>query len=175
MVGGDWVKNAQGNLVYQGGKWITVTYARPMLRQRANIFGSGADYGKTVLAGSPVWRVGANQTTVLQTEVPLVFNGKTLPAGDYGILIDLKDGAWTLIFTTQGRQERYDANNKTDLWGAYNYTPDKDVLRVTMTVESTAASIDQLTIFFFDVTKDSGKLGIAWDETIASVPFTVGK
>jgi len=26
-------------------KWIEVTYSRPMLRQRANIFGTGAEYG----------------------------------------------------------------------------------------------------------------------------------
>src|SRR5688572_10422261 len=90
VVGGEWVKNAAGDAVYEGGKWIEVTYSRPILRQRQNIFGSGADYGKGVMAGEAVWRAGANQTTVLKTEVPLTFGGKTVPAGEYGLLVDLK-------------------------------------------------------------------------------------
>jgi len=176
MLGGEWVKNAEGNLVYQGGKWIEVDYGRPMLRQRANIFGSGADYGKAILAGAPVWRVGANQTTRFKTEVPLVFGGKTLPAGDYSMFVDLKSPTeWTLIFSTWPAQQKYDPNDRTALWGAYNYTPDKDVLRVPMTVDSSLdASADQLAIVFGDVTKTSGTLAIVWDKTVATVPFKAG-
>lgn len=135
LVGGEWVKNAQGNLVYQGGKWIEVIYSRPMLRQREKIFGSGADYGKAVIAGAPMWRVGANAT-------------------------------------------RYNADDKTSLWGSYGYTPDKDVLRVPMQTDSSGLlwpSIDQLTIFFCDVKKDSGKMVITWDKTVALADFTAGK
>ncbi|HUF22585.1 MAG TPA: DUF2911 domain-containing protein [Vicinamibacterales bacterium] len=173
MVAGEWTKNAQGNPVYQGGKWIEVEYSRPMLRQRENIFGSGADYGKAVTAGAPVWRAGANNTTVFRTDVPLSFSGKTLPAGEYGLLVDLKEGAWTLILTSQARQKAFDANNKTELIGAVNYDPKFDVVRVPMEVGGIDMRLDQLTIFFADVTRDSGVLGIAWDKTVASVPFTV--
>src|SRR5687768_15537117 len=87
MVGGQWVKNADGEMVYQGGKWIEVSYSRPILRQRDNIFGSGATYGKTVAGDAPVWRVGANQTTSFTTEVPLVFGANTLPAGEYSMFV----------------------------------------------------------------------------------------
>ncbi|MDQ3069953.1 MAG: DUF2911 domain-containing protein, partial [Acidobacteriota bacterium] len=66
--------------------------------------------------------------------------------------------------------------NKTDLIGATNYDPKHDVIRVPMQVDSSRTSrIDQLTIVFSDVTKDAGKLAIAWDTTVATVPFTVGK
>ena len=176
MVGGAWVTNAEGNLVYEGGKWIEVAYSRPMLRQRANIFGAGAGYGKAVLAGAPVWRVGANQTTRLKTEVPLVFGGKTLPAGEYSMFVDLKEGAWTLIFSSWPAQQKYNPNDKTALWGAYGYTPDKDVLRVPMNVDAALeARFEQLAIIFVDVTKDSGTLAIVWDTTMAMAPFTVGR
>lgn len=175
MVGGEWVKNDRGNMVYQGGKWIEITYSRPMLRQRENIFGAGADYGKTVLAGAPVWRVGANQSTRIKTEVPLVFGSGTLPAGEYSTYVDLKEGAWTLIFSNWPAQEKYDPDNKTALWGGYGYTADKDALRVPMTMTKNAVRVEQLTITFGDVTKDAGKLAILWDHTIAMVPFTVGK
>jgi len=174
MLGGEWTKNAQGNPVYQGGKWIEVEYSRPMLRQRENIFGSGAEYGKAVTAGAPVWRAGANNTTVFRTDVPLSFSGKTLPAGEYGLLIDLKGPSeWTLILTSQPRQKAFDADNKTELIGAVNYDPKFDVVRVPMEVSALEMRVDQLTIFFADVTRDSGVLGIAWDKTVASVPFTV--
>ena len=102
VVGGAWVKNADGTTAYQGGKWIEVLYSRPILRQRTNIFGTGAEYGVTVRAGTPLWRAGANTTTVLKTEVPLVLGTKTVPAGEYGLLIDLKSPTeWTLIVTGQ--------------------------------------------------------------------------
>jgi hypothetical protein len=175
MVGGEWVKDAAGATVYEGGKWIEVTYGRPMLRQRTNIFGAGADYGVAVRAGTALWRAGANSTTVLKTEVPLVFAGKTVPAGEYGVLIELRSPSqWTLVLTSQPRQAQFDANNKTDLNGGTNYDPKFDVARVPMQVDSKApAKLDQLTIFFRDVTKTSGKLAIAWENTVATVDFTV--
>src|SRR5262245_58479009 len=71
QVGGTWATDKNGEQRYTGGKWIEITYSRPILRGRTNIFGSGADYGKKVNAGAPVWRAGANQTTKLMTEVPL--------------------------------------------------------------------------------------------------------
>src|SRR5688500_15219054 len=64
---------------YVGGKWIEIEYGRPILRGRTNIFGSGADYGKTVYGGAPVWRAGADQSTRLRTEVPLEIGGKMIP------------------------------------------------------------------------------------------------
>ena len=83
-------------------------------------------------AGAPVWRVGANQTTRFKTEVPLVFAGKTLPAGEYSLFVDLKPGAWTLIFSTQPHQVKFDPSNKTETWGSASYDAKFDVLRVPM-------------------------------------------
>ena len=60
--------------------------------------------------------------------------------------MELKENAWTLIFSSWPAQEKYDPNNKDALWGAYGYTPDKDVLRAPMKVETLPFSIDQFTI-----------------------------
>jgi len=157
---------------YQNGKWIEITYGRPIKRSR-DVWGSGADYGKMANAGAPVWRAGANVTTRLKTEVPLVINNKTLAPGEYNLLIDLKPNAWTLIVSTQKIQQTYDANNKTDLWGSFNYKPDFDVVRAPMTLATLPMSIDQLTWTFTDVTDAGGKLTIMWDKAVASVPFRV--
>src|SRR5437867_11123423 len=79
QIGGKYVPGGDGP-VYQGGKWIEITYGRPIKRGRTLFGGTGADYGKTVNAYPPVWRAGANTTTHLKSEVPLVINGKTLAA-----------------------------------------------------------------------------------------------
>jgi hypothetical protein len=171
-VAGKWVKTERGQR-YEGGQWIRVDYSRPIKRGR-DLFGSGADYGKQLLAGAPVWRAGANQSTRLTTEAPIVFAGRTLPAGEYSLFVDLKSPSeWTLILSSHAAQEKFDANDKTALWGSYNYTTDKDVLRAAMKVDKLPFSVDQFTIAFLDVTDAGGRLALMWDTTIASVPFTV--
>lgn len=173
QIGGKYVE-VQGGQRYQDGKWIEVMYYRPIKRGRQNLFGAGADYGKAVSDGSPVWRAGANQTTRFKTEVPLVFDGKTLPAGEYSVFVELKENAWTLIFSNWPAQEKYDPNNKAALWGSYGYTPDKDVLRAAMKVETLPFSVDQFTIAFIDMAADGGKLAMMWDKTMATASFKSG-
>ena len=172
---GKWVKPEKttytlGGNAYRDGKWIDVTYGRPLKRGR-DIFGSGADYGKATLLGAPIWRAGANVSTRLKTEVPLKIGGKTVPAGEYSLFIDLKENAWTLVVSSWPAQQTYDANNKDALWGSYGYTPDKDVVRVPMKLETLPHSVEQLTWSFIDMTDSGGSLAIVWDKTLASVPF----
>ena len=173
QVGGKYVPGQEGP-VYQGGKWIEMTYGRPIKRGRDLFGGTGANYGKTVNPDAPVWRAGANETTQLKTEVPLVINGKTVPPGSYTVFIDLKPNNWTLIISSWQAQTRFDPANKTALFGAYDYTPDKDVVRAPMTLTTLPMSIDQLTWNFTDMTDTGGKITIMWDKTVASVPFKVG-
>jgi hypothetical protein len=176
QVGGTWsAPDKDGNQRYSDGKWIEVTYSRPILRGRSDLFGKGADYGKKINAGAPVWRAGANQTTKLKTEVPLEIGGKRLAAGEYDLFVDLKEPAWTLIVSTQPTQEKYDANDKTHIWGAYGYDPKYDVVRVPMTMMKPAVSVDQFTIGFVDMTDKGGKLAMTWEKTGAVVPFTVAQ
>lgn len=160
------------------GKWIEITYGRPLKRGR-DLWGSGADYGRQLLLSggkAPVWRAGANVSTRLKTEVPLQTGGKTIPAGEYTLFIDTKSPAdWTLIVSTWAAQEKYDPNNKDALWGSFGYTPDKDVVRVPMTVAKMPMSMEQLTWAFVDMTDKGGKMAIMWDTVVASVPFTVSQ
>ena len=159
--------------VYQGGKWIEITYGRPIKRGR-DLWGSGADYGKKLNAGAPIWRAGANVTTRLKTEVPLVINGKNVAPGEYSVFIDLKPNNWTFVLSSWPAQTRYDPNNKEALWGAYNYTTDKDVVRAPMTLATLPFAVDQLTWDFVDMTDTGGKLAIMWDKNVATVPFRIG-
>ncbi len=173
QVGGKYVPGNDGQ-VYQGGKWIEIIYSRPIKRGRDLFGGTGANYGKTVNPDAPVWRAGANQTTQLKTEVPLVINGKTVPVGTYTMFIDLKPNNWTLIVSRWEAQKDFDENNKTQLFGAYGYTPDKDVARAPMTMGTLPFSADQLTWQFLDMSDTGGKISLMWDKIVASTPFKVG-
>ncbi len=172
QVGGKWTADKDGESRYSGGKWIEIDYSRPILRGRENIFGSGADYGKKVNAGAPVWRLGANQTTKLTTEVPIALGGKTLAAGNYDLFAELKESGWTLIVSTQPTQAKYDPKDKTSIWGSYGYDPKYDVVRVPMKMKKLEHSVDQFTIAFIDGTDHGGAIAMAWGKDAAIVPFT---
>jgi len=173
QLGGRWEKTADGER-YRDGKWVVVDYGRPLLRGRTGIFGSGADYGKRVNPDAAIWRMGANDTTRLTTQVPLAIGGKTIPPGVYNVFADLKPGAWTLVLSTQPRQPKYDPNDKVLLYGTYNYDAKYDVLRAPMTVRTTDTSVEQLTIGFANVTTAGATLTVAWDTTLASIDVKLG-
>jgi hypothetical protein len=158
---------------YQGGKWIEITYGRPIRRGREVFGGEGAKYGKVANPDAPVWRAGANNTTQLKTEVPMVINGKTIAPGTYTMFIDLKPNAWTLIVSNSVAQTRYDPKNTAEVYGAYGYTPEKDVVRAPMTLGTLPFSVEQLTWGFTDMSDAGGKLTIMWDKAVASVPFKI--
>jgi hypothetical protein len=169
QIGGKWEKTAEGGQRYRDGKWIVVDYSRPLLRGRKDIFGTGADYGKTVNDQAVIWRVGANDTTRLTTQAPLQLGGKTIQPGVYNVFVDLKPGNWMFVLNTQPVQEQYDPNEKVKLYGAYNYDPKFDLVRVPMTVRATDSSVEQLTIGFVNATDTTATLAIAWEKTQAMV------
>jgi hypothetical protein len=158
---------------YVGGKWIEIRYGRPIKRGR-DLFGP-ADFAEALNDGAPVWRAGANQSTRLVTEVPLVIAGRTIASGEYTIFIELSRRTWTLIVSTWPAQTTYDEKNKNALWGAYDYTPDRDVVRTAMRLETLPHSFDQLAWEFVDMTDRGGRLAIMWDRQMASVPFQIAR
>jgi len=178
---GKWVKGettayTMGGERYLEGKWIDITYGRPLLRVREAFGGSGAEYGKATNAGAPVWRAGANLSTRIKSEVPLAIGGKAMPAGEYSVFIDLKQPTeWTFIVADWAVAPRLNANIPGALFGAFDYTPEKDILRAPMKVESLPFKVEQLEWQFVDMTNDGGRLAIMWDKTMASVPFTVAR
>ena len=173
QVGGRWEKTAEGGQAYRDGRWIVVDYGRPLLRGRKDIFGAGADYGKTVNAGAPLWRAGANNTTRLTTQTPLQIGGKTIAPGVYNVFVDLKPGNWTLVISNQPVQETFDPNDKVRLSGATNYDPKFDLLRAPMTVRAGDASVEQFTIGFANVTDTGATMTMAWEKTVATIDLRV--
>ena len=152
-----------------GGRWIEIRYGRPIRRGR-DIFGPD-DYREFLNDGAEVWRAGANQSTRLINETPLVLGDATIPPGEYTVFIDLQADPWELIVSRWPAQLTYDFDNREALWGAYEYTSDRDVVRAPMTVETLDHSFDQLSWQFLDVTGGGVTLALLWERTLASVRF----
>ncbi|MDZ7877414.1 MAG: DUF2911 domain-containing protein [Saprospiraceae bacterium] len=94
-----------------GDSDITIGYNQPAVKGR-KIWGSLVPFGE-------VWRTGANGATTITLSKDLTIDGKTLPAGRYGLFTIPTETEWTVIF-----------NSNADQWGAYDYSNKKDVLRV---------------------------------------------
>jgi hypothetical protein len=187
QVMGKWIKSdrqayAMGGERYEDGKWIDITYGRPLMRGRESFKGSGKDYGKSTVAQipgapeAPVWRAGANVSTRLKTEVPLIIGGTTVPVGEYSLFIDLKSPTeWTFIVSSWGAAPRMDPSIKDAIYGSFGYTPDKDVARASMKVDTLPFTVEELTWQFLDMTRDSGRIALMWDKSMASVQFKVAQ
>ena len=84
-----------------GGATITIDYSQPSVKGRT--IGSNLE----PMEGK-VWRTGANKATVFEVSKDVKVEGKTLPAGKYGLFTLVNGEEWTIIF------------NKTyDQWGAF--------------------------------------------------------
>ena len=156
-----------------GGKWIDVFYGRPIKRGR-DLFGPSA-WAEMLNDGADVWRAGANQSTRLVTEVPLVIDGTTVEPGEYTLFVALSNESWTFIVSNWPAMERYDYERKDALFGAYDYTPDRDVLRTSMQLDTLPHAFDQLSWQFLDMNENGGRLTLLWDNKMASVPFAFAR
>lgn len=158
--------------VYVGGKWIEISYGRPVKRGR-DLWDSGENYGKRLNNGAPVWRAGADNSTYLMTQASVVINGKRIEPGGYTMFIDLQPGNWTLIVSEWQPQRFFNPADRERLWGAFRYTPDKDVARARMTLSTLPFSMEQLTWAFLDMSDAGGTLAFMWDRQMATVPFGI--
>jgi hypothetical protein len=110
-----------------GNSTVTVTYSQPSVKGRT----IGVDLEP--LPGK-VWRAGANEATVFETDKDIVVEGKLLPKGKYGFFVLTQEEVWILIF------------NKTwNQWGAFKYKEADDVLRVPVSDKEVDAFTEKLT------------------------------
>ena len=88
------------------------------------------------------------------------------------IVIELNSPTqWTFIVSSWAQAQRFNAPISEGLYGAFNYTPEKDVARAPMRVDTLPYQVEQLTWEFTDMTPDGGRMAILWDKTMGSVPF----
>lgn len=134
---------------------IRVIYSRPQKKDR-EIFGKLVPYGK-------VWRTGANEATELEVYEPMLIENTLLKPGTYTLYTIPNEKEWTIII-----------NNDTNVWGAYSYNEDKDVIRVQVPSKSAAAAIESLSMAF-KPNKEGVSLMIGWDDRFVEIPFKKAK
>lgn len=104
---------------------VTISYSSPSVKGRT-IWGDLVPYGK-------VWRTGANEATIFETDKDLVIHDQKLPAGKYALFTIPGETEWTWVF-----------NAVWDQWGAYKYDESKDVLRINTIPQKSSVFNEQL-------------------------------
>jgi Protein of unknown function (DUF2911) len=144
-----------------GGKTISISYSSPRVKGR-----EGQIFTKDGLISHnphyPIWRAGANAATTLHTDADLKIGDLTVPKGTYTLFVDIADpDQWVLI-----------VNKKTGEWGL-SYDASQDLGKVKMTMSKPPAMVEELKYTITDSGGNSGKITLAWENHVASVPITV--
>jgi hypothetical protein len=106
------------------------------------------------------WRAGANENTTISFSRDVKVAGKALPAGTYALFLDLEPSSpWSWIFSKQATG-----------WGAYQYDPANDALRITTEPEP-APYTEFLTYGFDDRRPASAVAYLQWENK--RVPFKI--
>ncbi len=131
------------------GSDLKITYSSPGVKGR-KIWGGLEPYGK-------VWRMGANKATVFEASKSVSVAGHHVPEGKYSIFAIPDTTEWTIIF-----------NNHWDQWGAYDYHPEQDLFRMTITPYRLDSLHERLTFKFSD-----NSLQFRWEYLGFDLPLTL--
>jgi len=147
--------------------YVSVVYSRPYKRGRDNIFGT-EESGALVPFGK-LWRTGANEATQLTTTGDLVVAGQSLPAGTYSVFTTPGPEQWKVHFNSALGLSGTVRFNPETRKAEEGYTPENDVLVVTVPSGSTEEEVDQFTISF-DATDGGADMVLRWINTEVRVP-----
>lgn len=120
------------------GTVITIDYSQPAVK--------GREVGKDIAPFGKVWRTGANEATTFEVSKDVKVEGKSLPAGKYGLYSIPGKEEWVIIFNKTWKQ-----------WGT-NYKESDDALRVNVKPAKAPQFTERMT---FNVDK-SGKVSLLW-------------
>ncbi len=130
---------------------IKVEYSRPSAKGRT-IYGDVVPFGK-------VWRTGANGSTKITFGEDVTIEGKPLAAGTYSIYTIPAKDRWEIMFS-----------KNLNLGGdVANYNTSEEALRVTVIPARLTDRVETFTINIGDLTSNSARLDLMWENTRASV------
>ena len=115
------------------GVEVSIDYCAPSVKGR-KIWGELVPYDK-------IWRAGANEATTMEFGKDISIQNNKLPAGKYSFFVIPNKEKCTLIF-----------NNDFKQWGSYNYSMDKDQLRIDVRPILNSKGIEKLVYEISDKT-----------------------
>ena len=131
---------------------ITINYSSPAVKAR-KIWGGLVPY-------DTVWRAGANEATIFETDKDITVEGKTLAAGKYSLYTIPGREEWVIIFSGQTGQWGINRDHKT------TEDPVNDVLRVNVKPQKSAAFNERLKYII-----DNNGFALEWENL--EVPVSV--
>jgi hypothetical protein len=147
---------------------VTIAYHSPRVKTRAtdragHIWGEMIPYGLFDEGFGPStaapWRAGANESTTITLSHDVKIEQRDIKAGTYALFLQLeKSGPWTWILSRHAG------------WGAYQYNPKDDVLRVPVN-PVTAPYTEYLTYGFDDRRPDAATAFLQWENQ--RIPFEI--
>lgn len=145
------------------GSRVTIIYGRPYSKDPKS--GTARKIWGGLVPFDKVWRLGADEATLLVTQEPLDLGGTAIPAGAYSLyLLPAADGSAKLL-----------VNKQIGQWGADVYNEKNEFARIDLKKDALETGLDQ---FAMSVEKNGDKGGIiklGWENTQYSVTFTVKK
>ncbi|HYM95523.1 MAG TPA: DUF2911 domain-containing protein [Chitinophagaceae bacterium] len=134
------------------GATITINYSSPAVKGR-KIWGDLVPFDK-------VWRTGANEATLFETDKDIKVESKSLPAGKYSLYTIPGEKEWVIIINSQTGQWGINKDGSTTEY------PAKDVLRVTVKPGKSASFNERMK---FEV--DRNGFALLWENL--KVPVSV--
>lgn len=131
----------------QGGMEVEIIYSRPFLK--------GREFGKDIVPYGKIWRTGANEATIFETNQDIVIEGKVLAAGKYSLYSIPGVDETVIIFNKDWNQ-----------WGT-QYNEANDALRVTVPTLVLDEIVEQFTIQL----DDTGTACLNWGQTYFAFQF----
>jgi hypothetical protein len=145
---------------------VEINYNRPGVKGReGKIWGTNlAFYGLTDqqfgASKAAPWRVGANESTTISFSTDVIVEGKTLPAGKYGLFMNCGEKETIVIF-----------NKNTTAWGSFSYDPADDILQVKVQNEMLDKSVEWMKFEFENQTENSAVIALLWEKR--RIPFKI--
>ena len=130
---------------------IKVIYSRPQMKGRT-IFGELLKYDE-------MWRVGANQTTLISFYEDVTIGGKDLRKGTYGLFAKVHEDNWELII-----------HKNTQSWGAAKHDEKDNLVTVKAMTAATPKTLEALSITYEEKGDNQVDMLIGWENTMVRLP-----
>ena len=133
---------------------MRVVYSRPQKKGRT-IFGELVKYGEP-------WRLGANETTTITFFEDVMFGGKEVKKGTYGLMAIVNKDEWEFIL-----------HKNVVSWGIANHDNEHNVASAKAAVSAHSESLEALSMAFDAKDDKNVHLVVAWDKTLVRLPITM--
>jgi len=143
--------------IESGGLKVSVSYSRPSVRGRL-IF--GPEEQKALQPYGKYWRLGANESTEIEFNKDVLFNGASVKQGRYR------------MYAIPGPENFEIAlNSELGKWGAFEPDTTKDILRTKVPTQKANSNVELYTITLTPESDGGVSMIFEWSDTRFVVPI----